>query len=1000
MQITGGASAAPSDITVRENSIYANSNLGINLTSTGSTTPNNAQVAPTIYNTHIDASGNLVVTYSVGTSSGYPLTVDFYKADSNGQGKTWLTSDFWTSTDAANGQKTISLGNAATLGVTKGNALVATATDSGGDTSEFSAAQSNYTTFLVTNTADSGIGSLRQALTDANAQSGTDSIAFRIPTGDANYQSATTSWTITPVSALPNITDAVILDGTSQPGYGSHPVIELDGASAGSGTNGLTVTAANSTIEGLAINRFGKYGIDLSGTSATGNTIVGDFVGTDVTGMTALANGANGLQIDASANTIGGLTGATRNVISGNGGDGIFGGSSDLIEGNYIGVNAAGTGNLGNATLGIRISGGTNNTIGGAATGAGNVLSGGNGAGIALWNSADDNLVEGNYIGPNASGNATVGSVIGVDIENAGGHNTIGGTTTGAGNIISGNSLEGIVFLNTSGGLVQGNLIGLGANGSALANSADGIQIRNSSSGVTVGGTTAAARNVISGNGGSGINLFNSASGNLIEGNYIGTNAAGTSAVGNSGLGILINSATGTTVGGTTSAAANLISGNNSYGLGAEGTTTGTILENNYVGTDAGGSGTLLNAYEALLINTSNTAVQLAGSLTGNVLNFGSLSTANGPAAVTITGTYTQGSTGVLNVQLAGSNSYDQFAVSGTATLAGTLNESLSGGFVPGPTQSFTVVRANTISGSFGTVNSPTYGGRALLSTQYTSTAVVLHGNAIVVNSTGDSASQGGGSPDTGNTVGGQPEITLRSAIQAADALSGTVYIDFDIPSSDGGYNSGTGSWTIAPHSVLPSITASVVLDATTQPGYSTSPLIELRGDSAGTAVNALTITSSGTTIKGLDINRFNGDGIQLSGAGATGDLIEGNYIGTNAAGIATLSNAVDGLYINGGSSGNTVSGNVISGNTANGVEINGSGTSGNVVQSNYVGTNAAGTAALGNGTYGVYLHGGASGNTINGNAHRAPTATSPTPRRPTSTSLIAAPITTSSKAT
>src|SRR5205807_1325987 len=120
-----------------------------------------------------------------------------------------------TTADLANGQKTVNLGSAATLGVSKGNPLVGTATDANGNTSEFSAAQSNYTTFLVTNTGDGGLGSLRQAITDANTQGGTDIIAFRIPGSGIH--------TIAPTSALPTVADPVVLDATTQPGYSNQP---------------------------------------------------------------------------------------------------------------------------------------------------------------------------------------------------------------------------------------------------------------------------------------------------------------------------------------------------------------------------------------------------------------------------------------------------------------------------------------------------------------------------------------------------------------------------------------------------------------------------------------------------------------------------------------------------------------------------------------------------------------------------------------------------------
>jgi hypothetical protein len=135
-------------------------------------------------------------------------------------------------------------------------------------------------TFTVLNTDDAGAGSLRQAILNANASAGADSIAFNIPGGGVH--------TISPLSALPAMTDAtgIVLDGYSQPGsspntlaVGDNAVlaVELDGSLAGSGAIGLSLTSDNNTIRGLVINRFSSHGISITGNS-TGNAILGSFM--------------------------------------------------------------------------------------------------------------------------------------------------------------------------------------------------------------------------------------------------------------------------------------------------------------------------------------------------------------------------------------------------------------------------------------------------------------------------------------------------------------------------------------------------------------------------------------------------------------------------------------------------------------------------------------------------------------------------------------------------
>jgi hypothetical protein len=226
-------------------------------------------------------------------------------------------------------------------------------------------------TFFVKNTNDTGPDSLRQAILDANANSATtDTIAFTIPASGVQ--------TISLNSTLPDITDAVIIDGTSQPGYAGQPLIEINGASAGGG-NGLNIKGGGSKISALIINRFAGNGIIIS--TQGGNTITGCYIGTDATG-TGGTQGNTGLGIQilgAPNNIIGGATAAERNVISANGAGGIeiinAGATGNIIHGNFIGVDVNGTAGLGNGNKnGITVDGASTNFIGGVGTGEGNTI--------------------------------------------------------------------------------------------------------------------------------------------------------------------------------------------------------------------------------------------------------------------------------------------------------------------------------------------------------------------------------------------------------------------------------------------------------------------------------------------------------------------------------------------------------------------------------------------------------------------------------------------------
>jgi hypothetical protein len=390
--------------------------------------------------------------------------------------------------------------------------------------------------FTVTNINDSGAGSLRQAITDANTNPGLDTIDFSIPGSGVQ--------TITPTSALPVITSPVTINGYSQTGASQNSqansdnavlLIEINGASAGS-SSCLQITAGGSTVSGLVINRCAAAGILLSG--AGGNIITGNFIGTDPTGTLSRANLNTGINITNSPNnSVGGVTANARNLISGNNASGVVinGATStgNVVSGNLIGTNAAGTAALGNAQ-GVSILGGVSNTIGGTTAGARNVISGqSSSGGVVLSGGATLNVVQGNYIGTNALGTAAIGNSAGIFTLGSTPNNLIGGTVAGARNVISGNTL-GLFLAGASAGVntrVEGNFIGTDASGTASVGNIIGVDIFQDTSNNIVGGTAAGAGNVIAFNNGRGI-LAESGTGNSFLGNSIFSNT------GSPGLGI------------------------------------------------------------------------------------------------------------------------------------------------------------------------------------------------------------------------------------------------------------------------------------------------------------------------------------------------------------------------------------------------------------------------------------------------------------------------------
>ena len=854
---------------------------------------------------------------------------------------------------------------------------------------------------------------------------------------------ASPATTISPATALPAVAVPATIDGTTQPGFAGSPLIVLDGTNAGANVNGLDLAGGASTVRGLAIDAFSRYGINIRvaggdviqgnyvglaadgvtargnlnginvgapgntiggtaagagnvlsgntqfqveldlpgnviqgdrigtnaagtaaapaasgtnrlgifilssgsntiggttaaarnlisgnpgsaigirGVASTANLIQGNFIGTDVTGNVAVPNGGNAIFIftDASNNTVGGTAPGAGNVISGNGGIGVFIGdetanavftTGNVVQGNLIGTNAAGTAALANGGLGVEITGARGNTIGGTAAGAGNTISGNGDDGVDITGAgAMGNLVQGNRIGTNAAGTAAIPNGGGVGIEAGATFNTVGGAAAGAGNLISGN-IAGFGVLMTDAGttfnFVEANTIGPDAAGTAALGNFSGVGIDNGASGNVVGGVTAALGNLISGNANDGI-FIDDAANNLVLDNRIGTNAAGTAALAPAATttaGVELNdSASGNVVGG------NLISGVAGAGVLIQGTTTVTgatftnrnVISGNRIGTDAagatavpnGGAGVDVNG-DAFLNTIGGTAPGAGnviafnrkmgvfiesgagnGILTNSIFSNAALGIDLFPVGVTpnspephtggpnfnqnfpiITSVVNAGATTAIAGRLdgvAGSSYRIELFASGAADPSGFGQGQTYLGFVTATagangvaTFQFAAPATTAAPGRFisstATLLTPTSTDPGNDTSEF-SQAVLFSG--FTVYNTNDS---GFGS--------------LRQAILNVEASRRTgITIDFKIP--------GAAPYNILTRSPLPNLTVPMIIDATTEPGFSGRPLVAVDGSAAGLGTNGLVIDAAGVTVRGLAIHGFRADAAGIGGNG------------------------------------------------------------------------------------------------------------------------------------
>lgn len=661
------------------------------------------------------------------------------------------------------------------------------------------------------------------------------------------------------------------------------------------------------------------------------NRIQGNIVGLDRSGTYTMATSATGISIfQSSHNQVGGLEVGARNLIAGCN-IGIQIGNEratyNVIEGNWLGVDNSGQKALGNGS-GITISQGSYNLIGGESNGARNLIAGSQLNGIELL--GDNNQVVGNWIGVDSTGLQALGNQqTGILIDTAN-NNLIGGETVLSRNLISGNGV-GIIAQNagTTQNQIKGNWIGVDPSGiRPLGNLGSGVALINGPQSNIIGGETSSARNLISGNGKHGINIFN-AHNNAVLGNYIGTDVTGSTRLGNSAFGIVLDEASNNKIGGAKLGMGNLISGN-VWGIDITTGSNGNTVQGNKIGVDGSGNAAISNevgilifgsagnriggstAHERNIISGNNVGIQILQQSQQNTIlgNFIGLdSTGTNAVRISVSGVITP-----------------QFQATGIS-IGGGANGNVIGGPNAGD--------GNVISGhkDFG-----------LFLSGDNTTNNRLIGNLIGVDHTGTRA------------VG-----TQLAGVSIAYGATGN-YI--------GGTAKGEGN-VISGHSFV---------------GVAVwgSPRNQIIGNLIGTDSNGIRAIGN---YRGVQVyenaqenkilhNVISGNrqlGILLFGVGTNGNEVKGNLLGVDRSGLNAMGNGTWGIIIESGPSKNMIGGvekdarNIISGNGETGLSLYGEQTSENLVQGNYIGINISGTRAISNGIWGITIDVGASSNMIGG---------------------------------
>ncbi len=778
-------------------------------------------------------------------------------------------------------------------------------TDGGGNSESVISASTSAVVdapvFLVTNTNNAGAGSFRQAIIDANNSAGADTIRFDIA-GSGPHVINLTSFV--------HITDTVFIDGTTEPDYagaGSVPVVVIDGG--GGSMDGLffSSSADNSVVRGLMLRDFAYQIIDIDA-GATGISIVGNYIGSFSTSGsvdTSQLGGVGAVWVAGTDNIIGGPTLADRNYI------------------------------LSPTNTNVMIDG-------------------------------DNNVVQGNYIGVNASGSYRASTGNGISVINGADGNTIGGPTAAHGNVVAG--WNGVQFYqHSSNTLIQHNKFGVSADGTNdIGLQAGGIFFSGG------GDSNQMLDNHIASTQFVGIEIEGAGNANVIQGNIIGTDATGTQNWGTGYSGILLDnngsgSVVNTLVGGTNAGDGNTIafsgqSFSSTHGIWSDSFRSNTFLGNSIYehdiavvfgpwiiqANDSEDVGGTLNlpVLTNVVQDSGNLTIDFAVDLAAGTYR---IEFFDNPDGVDANGN-TEAKTflGFANITVTGAAGYETFSTSLASTTASSVTNvgasatEYFGGSSYGTTSQF----------------SPSFNGAGVL----------------LVSSTGD-AIDGDTSSITallGNR-GTDGLITLREAIIASNNTANITAADQIRFNIDGGGTQFINA------DILPVISDTVMIDGTTQNGFVSNgsrPIVVIDGNGASGTAFQFGANSDGSTLRGLVIRDFE-HGVATD-VGADSITIAGNYIGA----LDTSGNYASGEEITGAAvtlqgANATVGGftaadrNVIAGADV-GVLIQGASATGNTVSGNYLGTAADGTTAIGFGSRAIDIS-GAADNIIGGNttSHR-----------------------------
>ena len=559
-------------------------------------------------------------------------------------------------------------------------------------------------------------------------------------------------------------------------------------------------------------------------------------------------------------------------------------------------------------------------------------------------------------IGTNASGTLPIGNVYdGVDIDDRASGNTIGGSSLSAGNVISANGRDGVAIGNagTSGNVVQANRIGTTADGrSPLGNAMDGVEIVAGATSNLIGDSIPAGRNIISANGSYGVDLFGDGTDdNAVDGNFIGVDSTGKLPLGNSGDGVFLRGGpSGNIIGAPIPGAENVISANGDTGVSiADAGTSGNVVGRNFIGTDVTGTVPLGNLEEGVTIYGGATGNVIGGDLrtSGNFISANGFDDTLSFPGVEIAGGGTTGNIvehDVIGLGSSGSQALGN-AGSGVVIYGGAADNVIGGtGSVAA-----VLISANDGDGvliiGLGTSNNVVAGDR--IGTDISGT--LDRGNqknGVEITEGATDNLIGASIPGAANLISGNYllGVAISEPGTSDNALVGNfIGTDFNGALPLGNFRGGVAILDGANHNLIGST--------------------EVGGGNF--------ISGNGFNGTYGQMGAF--PGVFINGVGSTFNLVQQNTIGLAAGGESDLANAADGIEISGGASENVIGGstshtaNVISANLGNGVEISGVGTTGDLVVGNFIGTDTAGTKPLGNDGEGVLIHVAASGNTIGG---------------------------------